>query len=161
MPKLVPNLWFDGQAEEAADFYVAIFPASKILMKTHYTEGSPGEPGSVMTVEFELDGQRIVGINGGPSFPFTEAVSLQIECADQAEVDYYWERLLADGGTESQCGWLKDRFGFSWQVIPKGMDEVFAGGDPERAQRAMTAMLTMKKLDLAALREAAEGAPVR
>jgi predicted 3-demethylubiquinone-9 3-methyltransferase (glyoxalase superfamily) len=112
-----------------------------------------------MTVEWELDGQRFVGINGGPQFPFTEAISFQIDCADQAEVDFYWERLT-DGGEEVQCGWLKDRFGLAWQVVPAGMDELFADPDPERARRAMQAMLGMKKLDVAALRAAADGVPV-
>ena len=154
--KIVPNLWFDGQAEEAAEFYCSVFPRSKVLMKTHYTEGSPGEPGTVMTVEWELDGERFVGINGGPQFPFTEAISLMIECEDQAEIDYFWEKLT-DGGEESECGWLKDRFGVSWQVTPKGMDEVFKSDDPERAKRAMAAMLKMRKLDIAELRAAAEG----
>jgi predicted 3-demethylubiquinone-9 3-methyltransferase (glyoxalase superfamily) len=135
-----PNLWFDGQAEQAAEFYTSVFPNSRVLGVTHYTEGSPGEPGSVMTVEWELDGQRFVGINGGPQFPFTEAISFQIDCADQAEVDFYWERLT-DGGEEVQCGWLKDRFGLAWQVVPAGMDELFADPDPERARRAMQAML--------------------
>jgi len=159
--KITPNLWFDGEAEQAAEFYCSIFDNSRITGKTHYPEGSPGEAGTVMTVEWELDGQRFVGINGGPNFKFDEAVSFEISCKDQEEVDYFWERLLADGGTESQCGWLKDRFGLSWQVVPEGMDEVFADPDPERAQRAMQAMLKMVKLDIAALRAAADGEPVR
>ena len=158
--KITPNLWFDGEAEQAAEFYCSIFHNSRITGKTHYPEGSPGEAGTVMTVEWELDGQRFVGINGGPKFKFDEAVSFEISCKDQAEVDYFWERLLADGGNESQCGWLKDRFGLSWQVVPEGMDEVFADADPERAQRAMQAMLKMVKLDIAALRAAADGEPV-
>ncbi len=112
-----------------------------------------------MTVEFELVGQRFVGINGGPQFTFNEAVSFQIACEDQDEVDYYWERLTADGGEESQCGWLKDKFGLSWQVVPTGLDELFADPDPAKAQRAMQAMLGMRKIDIAALRAAAEGAP--
>jgi predicted 3-demethylubiquinone-9 3-methyltransferase (glyoxalase superfamily) len=150
------NLWFDTEAEEAAEFYVSIFDNSRVVNVTHYTEGAPREAGMVMTVEFELDGQRFVGINGGPQFTFDEAMSLEILCEDQEEVDYYWERLT-DGGEESQCGWLKDRYGVSWQVVPKGMDEVFSDPDPERAKRAMEAMLKMRKLDIGALRAAADG----
>ena len=123
-----------------------------------YPEGAPGPAGSVMTVEWELDGQRFVGINGGPQFTFSEAVSFQITCQDQDEVDYYWEKLT-DGGEESQCGWLKDRFGLSWQVVPVGMEEVFNDPDPQRAQRAMQAMMGMRKLDVGALRAAANGVP--
>jgi predicted 3-demethylubiquinone-9 3-methyltransferase (glyoxalase superfamily) len=122
---------------------------------THYPEGAPRQAGMVMTVEFELDGQRFVAINGGSQFQFDEAVSLEISCKDQEEVDFYWERLT-DGGEEGQCGWLKDRFGLSWQVVPAGMDDVFADEDPERARRAMQAMLGMRKLDVAALRAAAD-----
>lgn len=157
--QITPNLWFDTEAEDAANFYVSVFKGdSKILNVSHYTEGSPREAGMVMTVEFELDGgNRFVGINGGPNFKFDEAVSFQITCEDQDEVDYYWDTLTADGGQESQCGWLKDKFGLSWQVVPKGMAEVFANPDPEASKRAMQAMLKMKKIDVAALREAAEG----
>jgi predicted 3-demethylubiquinone-9 3-methyltransferase (glyoxalase superfamily) len=154
--RIRPNLWFDTEAEEAANFYVSVFDNSRILNVTHYTEAGPREAGMVMTVEFELDGQRFVGINGGPEFTFDEAVSFEIRCADQDEVDLYWEKLT-DGGSESQCGWLKDRFGVSWQVVPEGMDEVFSDEDPERAKRAMEAMLKMRKLDLSALRAAADG----
>jgi predicted 3-demethylubiquinone-9 3-methyltransferase (glyoxalase superfamily) len=157
--RIVPNLWFDGQAEQAAEFYTSIFPSSRILGTTRYGEAGPGEPGTVMTVEWELDGQRFVGINGGPEFTFSPAVSLQVDCADQDEVDHYWARLT-DGGTEVQCGWLTDRFGVSWQVVPVGMGDLFADADPERARRAMEAMLGMKKLDVAALRAAADGATV-
>lgn len=154
--KIIPNLWFDSQAEQAADYYCSVFKNSRILNKAHYPEGGPGPAGQVMTVEFELDGNRFVGINGGPQFTFDEAVSFQITCADQAEVDYYWD-TLTDGGEESQCGWLKDRYGLSWQVVPEGMEEVFADPDPQRAQRAMQAMLGMRKVDVAALRAAADG----
>ena len=154
--KITPNLWFDTEAEEAAAFYTSVFKNSRVVNVTHYTEGSPRPAGTVMTVEWELDGQRFVGINGGPEFTFDEAVSLAISCADQDEVDYYWERLT-EGGEEGQCGWLKDRFGLSWQVVPRGMDDVFSDPDPQRAQRAMQAMLKMKKLDVAALRSAADG----
>ncbi len=158
LQKITPNLWFDGQAEEAAEFYVTVFPNGRILSKTHYPEGSPGPAGTVMTVEWELDGHRFVGINGGPQFTFTEAISLLITCADQDEVDRYWA-ALSEGGAEGPCGWLKDRFGLSWQVVPEGMDELFADPDPSRAQRAMQAMLGMRKLDVAALRAAADGVP--
>ena len=154
--RIVPNLWFDTQAEEAADFYVSVFENSRVVSVAHYTEAGPREAGMVMTVEFELDGQRFVGINGGPEFTFDEAVSFQITCEDQAEVDYYWERLT-DGGEESQCGWLKDRFGVSWQVVPAGMEELFNDPDKERATRAMKAMLRMRKLDVEELRRAADG----
>ena len=156
--KIIPNLWFDTEAEEAAGFYSAVFKNSHIVNVTHYTEAGPRPAGTVMTVEFELDGQRFVGINGGPQFTFDEAVSFQITCETQEEVDYYWERL-SEGGEEGQCGWLKDRYGLSWQVVPTGMEEVFADPDPERAQRAMQAMLGMGKLDIAVLRSAADGAP--
>jgi predicted 3-demethylubiquinone-9 3-methyltransferase (glyoxalase superfamily) len=157
--QIVPNLWFDTQAEEAAEFYTSIFPDSRVVNVARYTEAGPREAGTVMTVEWELNGQRFVGINGGPEFTFDEAVSFQITCDDQAELDRYWDALLSGGGQESQCGWLKDRFGVSWQVVPKGMDELFANPDPERARRAMEAMLGMKKLDIEALRRAADGVP--
>lgn len=156
-PKITPNLWFDTEAEQAAEFYTSVFKNSRIVNTTHYTEAGPRPAGTVMTVEWELDGQRFVGINGGPQFTFDEAVSFQITCADQAEVDYFWDRLT-DGGQESQCGWLKDRFGLSWQVVPTGMEEIFADPDPTRAQRAMQAMLGMRKIDVAALQRAADGA---
>jgi predicted 3-demethylubiquinone-9 3-methyltransferase (glyoxalase superfamily) len=156
--KIVTNLWFDTEAEEAAEFYTSLFENSRIVNVSHYPEGAPRAAGMVMTVEFELDGQRFAGINGGPEFTFDEAISLQISCEDQDEVDYFWERLT-DGGEESQCGWLKDRYGLSWQVVPKGMEEVFSDPDPERARRATQAMLGMRKLDIAALRSAADGVP--
>jgi predicted 3-demethylubiquinone-9 3-methyltransferase (glyoxalase superfamily) len=157
--KIVPNLWFDTQAEEAANFYVSVFRNSRILDVSHYTEAGPREAGMVMTVEFELDGQRFVGLNGGPDFTFDEAVSFQIDCEDQDEVDYYW-KTLSEGGQEGPCGWVKDRFGLSWQVVPKGVDALFNDPDPERAARAMKAMLGMGKLDIAALKAAADGEPV-
>jgi predicted 3-demethylubiquinone-9 3-methyltransferase (glyoxalase superfamily) len=154
--KIVPNLWFDTEAEQAAEFYLSVFKQGRIVSVTHYPEDAPREAGMVMTVDFELNGQRFVGINGGPEFSFDEAVSFQITCEDQEEVDYYWAKL-SDGGEEGPCGWLKDRFGLSWQVVPAGMDELFADPDPERARRAMQAMLKMRKLDLATLRRAADG----
>ncbi len=156
--KIRPNLWFDTEAEEAAEFYTSVFKNSRILGKTHYPENAPREAGMVMTVEWELDGQRFIGINGGPDFKFDEAVSFEVSCADQDEVDYFWERL-SEGGSEGPCGWLKDRFGLAWQVVPTGMDELFADPDPKRAERAMQAMLQMKKLDIAELRAAADGVP--
>jgi predicted 3-demethylubiquinone-9 3-methyltransferase (glyoxalase superfamily) len=153
---IVPNLWFDTQAEEAANFYVSVFDDSRIVNVTHYSEAGPREAGMVMTVEFELGGQRFVGINGGPEFSFDEAVSFQITCDTQEEVDYFWKRL-SEGGAEGPCGWLKDRFGLSWQVVPSVLDELISDPDPQRSQRAMQAMLAMGKLDIAALRRAADG----
>jgi predicted 3-demethylubiquinone-9 3-methyltransferase (glyoxalase superfamily) len=154
--KITPNLWFDTEAEEAADFYISVFENSRIVNVTHYTEVGPRPAGMVMTVEFELNGNRFVGINGGTQFTFDEAVSFEIDCETQEEVDYYWERL-SEGGEEGQCGWLKDRYGLSWQVVPTGMEELFADPDPKRAERAMEAMLKMGKIDIAALRSAADG----
>jgi predicted 3-demethylubiquinone-9 3-methyltransferase (glyoxalase superfamily) len=158
MPEITPNLWFDTQAEEAAAFYVSVFPNSRVTAVTHYTEAGPRPAGTVMTVEFELDGRRFVGINGGPEFTFDEAVSFQIDCDDQAEIDRYWAALLAGGGQEGPCGWLKDRFGLSWQVVPKGMHAFFADPDTARVNRAMEAMLGMRKIDIAALERAADAA---
>jgi predicted 3-demethylubiquinone-9 3-methyltransferase (glyoxalase superfamily) len=156
--RITPNLWFDTEAEEAAAFYCSVFPNSRIVSVAHYNDAGPRPAGSVMTVEFELDGERVIGINGGPEFTFSEAVSLMITCADQAEIDHYWERLT-DGGEEGPCGWCKDRYGLSWQVVPDGWDELFGEADPTRAERAMRAMFGMKKLDLAELRRAADGVP--
>jgi len=156
MPKITPNLWFDTEAEEAADFYISVFKNSRVVNVARYTEAGPREAGMVMTVEFELDGQRFVGINGGPQFTFDEAVSFQIDCDTQDDVDYYWERL-SEGGKEGPCGWVQDKYGLSWQVVPTGMDELFADPDPERARREMEAMLKMSKLDIAALQSAADG----
>jgi predicted 3-demethylubiquinone-9 3-methyltransferase (glyoxalase superfamily) len=156
--KIVPNLWFDTEAEEAAGFYTSVFKDSRIVNVTHYNAAGPRPAGTVMTVEFELNGQRFVGINGGPQFKFDEAVSFAIECESQEEVDYYWDRL-SENGEEGPCGWLKDRFGLSWQVVPTGMEELFSDPDPQRAERAMKAMLGMSKIDIAALRRAADEAP--
>jgi predicted 3-demethylubiquinone-9 3-methyltransferase (glyoxalase superfamily) len=153
--KIVPNLWFDTEAEEAANFYVDLFDDARIVSVAHYTEAGPRPAGTVMTVEFELEGQRFVGINGGPQFKFDEAVSFQVSCEDQDEVDRFWSRL-SEGGEEGQCGWLKDRFGLSWQVVPTGMEELFSDPDPERARRAMEAMLGMQKIDIAEIRRAAD-----
>ncbi|MCX5311264.1 VOC family protein [Streptomyces sp. NBC_00154] len=151
MQKIKTFLWFDNQAEEAANHYVSVFGGdSKVLGVTHYTEASPGEPGAVMTVEFRLAGQEYVALNGGPQFPFTEAISLSVDCESQAEVDDLWAKLT-DGGEESQCGWLKDKYGLSWQIVPRGLSEALSDPDPAKADRAMKAMLGMKKLDIEAL----------
>jgi predicted 3-demethylubiquinone-9 3-methyltransferase (glyoxalase superfamily) len=157
MPDITPCLWFDTQGEDAANFYVSIFPNSRITDVSHYGEAGPREAGTVLTVEFELDGTPFTALNGGPEFTFDEAISFQISCKDQAEVDHYWDGLLSGGGQESQCGWLKDRFGVSWQVVPVQLMECLAGPDPEGVERATKAMLGMKKLDLAALQAAADG----
>jgi predicted 3-demethylubiquinone-9 3-methyltransferase (glyoxalase superfamily) len=156
--QIVPNLWFDTEAAEAANFYCSIFPESRIVHVARHTEAGPGEAGTVMVVEFELNGNRVVAINGGPQFTFSEAVSLQIRCDTQEEIDRYWERL-ADGGEEGPCGWLKDRYGLSWQVIPAKIGELIGGDDAERARRVAEAMFEMKKLDIAALEAAAETVP--
>ncbi len=152
--KITPSLWFDTQAEEAASFYVSIFTNSRIVSVAHYTEGAPRPAGMVMVVNFELDGQPFTAINGGPEFTFDEAISFQVDCADQAEVDEFWAKL-SEGGEEGPCGWLKDRFGLSWQIVPARLNELLTDPDPDRAQRAMQAMLGMKKIDIAELERAA------
>jgi predicted 3-demethylubiquinone-9 3-methyltransferase (glyoxalase superfamily) len=157
MSKITTCLWFNGQAEAAANLYVSLFPNSKVGKITKYPEGTPGQPGTVMSVEFELDGARFVGLNGGPEFTFSEAVSFQIDCKDQAEVDRYWTALLADGGEESVCGWLKDRFGLSWQVVPSLLPKLMGDPDKAKANRVTAAMMQMKKIDVAKLEEAAAG----
>jgi predicted 3-demethylubiquinone-9 3-methyltransferase (glyoxalase superfamily) len=154
--KIIPNLWFDTQAEEASRFYISIFDNSRIVNVSHYPEAGPRPAEMVMTVEFELDGERFTAINGGPEFTFGEAVSFEISCETQDEIDYYWDRL-SEGGEEGPCGWLKDRYGLSWQVVPAMIGELFSDGDQARAARAMQAMLQMRKLDIAALRRAADG----
>lgn len=154
MRPITPNLWFDDNALEAAEFYVALFPDSRITRVMHYTAAGPGPEGEVVTVEFELRGQPFAGINGGPHFTFTEATSFAVECDDQAEADHYWEALLAGGGEESQCGWLKDRFGLSWQVYPRELGELLGDPDPQRAARATAAMLGMRRIDVEAIRTA-------
>jgi predicted 3-demethylubiquinone-9 3-methyltransferase (glyoxalase superfamily) len=155
--KITTFLWFDNNAEEAANFYVSVFKNSRILKSARYPEGSPGPKGTIMTVEFELDGQHFVALNGGPHFKFTEAISLMVNCKDQEEVDYYWEKLTADGGQESQCGWLKDKYGLSWQITPEQLMKVWTAGDPAKAQRVMQAMMSMKKLIIKDLETAAAG----
>lgn len=160
MPKIAPCLWFDGQAEEAAELYTSLFPDSRIDKIVRSPADNPSTPkGAVLTVDFTLAGQQFIGLNGGPEFPFTEAVSFAIDCEDQAEVDRFWEALIARGGSPGQCGWLKDRFGVSWQVIPKVLPQVLSGPDREGAARAMQAMLQMTKIDVAKLREAYDGVP--
>ncbi|NUU21367.1 MAG: VOC family protein [Streptomycetaceae bacterium] len=149
-------LWFDGQAEEAANHYVSIFKDGTIGQVARYPGGGPGEPGGVMTVEFEINGQKFVGLNGGPEFHFTEAISFQIPCADQAEVDYYWTRL-GEGGEEGPCGWLKDKYGVSWQVFPAALIDMVTDPDTEKASRANAAMMKMSKIDLATLERAYAG----
>lgn len=157
MQKVTPFLWFDGQAEAAARFYVSLVPDSRIERVTRSPADTPSGPaGMVLTVEFTLSGSRFVGLNGGPQFPFTEAVSFQIACRDQAEVDRLWA-ALSDGGSPSRCGWLKDRWGLSWQVVPTRLHQLLADPDPARARRAMEAMLQMTKIDIAALERAADG----
>jgi predicted 3-demethylubiquinone-9 3-methyltransferase (glyoxalase superfamily) len=157
MNKITPFLWYDSQAEEAAKFYTSIFENSRITKTTRYGEAGPGPKGSVMTVDFELAGQSYIALNGGPHFQFNEAISLSIDCKSQEEVDHYWSRLTADGGQESQCGWLKDKFGLSWQVNPSILGQLLSDPDPEKSKRVMNAMLTMKKIDIPALERAAEG----
>ena len=156
--KISTWLWFDTEAEEAAEFYCSLFPDSRVTHVQRYGEAGPRPEGSVMTVSFELEGRPFVGLNGGPQFPFTEAVSLQVACADQDEVDRYWKAFVDGGGQESECGWCKDRFGFSWQIVPTALYELMGDPDPDRAQRATQAMFGMRKLDIAALRAAADGA---
>ena len=158
MSKISPCLWFDTQGQEAAEFYTSVFPNSRILDVQHYGEAGPREAGTVMMVSFELDGRRFLALNGGPQFTFDEAISFEIDCESQAEVDEYWSRL-GEGGEEGPCGWVKDRFGVSWQVVPRRLTELLADPDPETAQRVMAAMLTMKKIEVAELEQAAVGAP--
>jgi predicted 3-demethylubiquinone-9 3-methyltransferase (glyoxalase superfamily) len=158
MPTPIPCLWFDGQAEQAAQHYTAIFPNSSIGDVTRYGPGSPGPEGTAMTVDFILDGQPYVGLNGGPMYQFSEAISFQVPCADQAEVDHYWNGLT-EGGEEGPCGWLKDKFGMSWQVFPAELPALLGDPDPGRSQRAMEAMMSMKKIDVAAIRQAADAVP--
>jgi predicted 3-demethylubiquinone-9 3-methyltransferase (glyoxalase superfamily) len=164
--KINTYFWYENQAEEAANLYVDLFKTrpggqaaeSKVTNVARYGEAGPGEPGSAMTVTFELEGQEFIALNGGPEFPFTEAVSLLVHCDSQEEVDHFWNALTSDGGEESQCGWLKDRFGLSWQIIPDRLMELIGDPDAGRSQRAMQAMLKMQKIDIATLEEAADGA---
>ena len=155
MPKIVPYLWFNDNAEEAMNFYLSIFKDGKVKTVNRYTEAGPGPAGAVMTATFELAGQELMVLNGGPHFTFTPAISLFVKCKDQQEVDYYWDRLTT--GAHEQCGWLQDRFGLSWQIIPDALGELLADKDRGRADRAMKAMLRMKKIDVAELKSAADG----
>jgi predicted 3-demethylubiquinone-9 3-methyltransferase (glyoxalase superfamily) len=157
MPKISPFLWFDTQAAEAAAFYVSIFPNARIVKVARYGDAGPGPKGSAMTVQFELDGQEIIALNGGPQFTFTEAISLSIDCKNQDEVDYYWGKLTA-GGQPSQCGWLEDRYGLSWQVNPAVLGEMLADPDPKKSKAVMEAMLKMTKIDIPTLERAYRGA---
>jgi len=157
LQKITPWLWFDTEGEEAATFYTSIFKNSRILDVTRYGSAGPRPEGEVMTVSFELEGQQFAALNGGPEFPFTEAVSFQVSCESQEEVDEFWTRL-SEGGSEGRCGWLKDRFGVSWQIVPTALGELLGDPDPERSQRAMEAMLQMTKLDIAAMKRAADQA---
>ena len=156
MQKITPFLWFDNSAEKAANFYVSVFKRSKVLNVARYGDTGPGPKGTVMTAEFELDGQKFLALNGGPNFKFTEAISFVVHCETQEEVDYYWERL-SEGGEKSHCGWLKDKFGLSWQVTPTILGRLMADNDPAKAQRVMAAMLIMDKIDIEPLQQAYEG----
>ena len=158
MQKIHPFLWYDSQAEEAAKFYVSLFDDSEITDVSRYPEGGPGPGGQVMTVNFRLAGQDFVALNAGPEFSFTEAISIYVHCEDQDEVDRLWSQLTADGGEESQCGWLKDRYGLSWQIVPDRLQELLSDPDPGRAQRAMQAMLQMRKIEIKTLEDAADAA---
>ncbi len=153
MPKITPMLWFDNNAEDAAQFYTSIFKNSKILQVGRYGDAGPGPKGQAMVVRFQLEGQEFLALNGGPRFTFTEAISFVVDCETQEEVDYYWDRLSA-GGKEVQCGWLRDRFGLSWQVTPTILPRLLQDSDPAKSQRVMTAMLEMVKIDIAALQRA-------
>jgi predicted 3-demethylubiquinone-9 3-methyltransferase (glyoxalase superfamily) len=153
MQKITPFLWFNDQAEEAANFYVSIFKNSRITNIARYGEGEHGEPGQVMTVAFELEGQQFTALNGGPEFNFTEAISFYVDCKDQAEVDNLWSKLT-EGGEESQCAWLKDKYGVSWQIVPSQLVKYLSDPDPVKAQRVMQAMLQMQKIDISLLQKA-------
>lgn len=155
MQKITPFLWFDANAEEAVNFYLSIFKNSKILKVARYGDTGPGPAGTVMTISFQLEGQEFIALNGGPHFKFTEAISLSVSCETQEELDDYWSKLTAGGGQEVQCGWLKDKFGLSWQVNPPILAELLTDKDAKKAQRVMTAMMQMKKIDIAGLQRAA------
>ncbi len=157
MPKITPFLWFDKQAEEAANHYISIFKNSKIVNVARYGDGGPGPKGSVMTIAFQLDGQDFVALNGGPQFKFDEAISFVVNCETQQEIDDYWSKLLAGGGRPSQCGWLKDKFGLSWQIVPTALGKLLQDKDPQKSRRVMEAMLQMQKIDIARLKQAHEG----
>jgi predicted 3-demethylubiquinone-9 3-methyltransferase (glyoxalase superfamily) len=158
MTRITPCLWFDTEGEEAARFYTSVFPNSRIVDITHYGSAGPRAEGTVMTVEFELDGQKFIALNGGPDFTFSEAISFEVGCKTQEEVDSYWDKL-SEGGQEGPCGWLKDKFGLSWQIIPNVLPRLLSDPDTEKSQRVMAVMLEMKKIDIEALERAAEKVP--
>jgi predicted 3-demethylubiquinone-9 3-methyltransferase (glyoxalase superfamily) len=158
MQKIVTFLWFEDKAEEAVNFYTSLFTDSKIVKTMRFGDAGPGPAGSVITIEFQLNGQDFVALNGGPQFKFTEAISLLVNCEDQEEVDYLWQKLTADGGEESQCGWLKDKYGLSWQIVPTVLSEMLSDPDPAKSGRAMQAMLQMQKIDIPTLKRAYEAA---
>jgi predicted 3-demethylubiquinone-9 3-methyltransferase (glyoxalase superfamily) len=155
--KITPCLWFDDRIEEAVNFYISVFGDAKILTKLHYGDGAPMPKGTVLVMTFELEGQEFMALNGGPQFKFTEAVSFFVKCETQSEVDHFWNRLLAGGGQESQCGWLKDKYGLSWQIVPTVLLKYLSDKDPAKAQRVMQAMMQMIKIDIAALEKAHAG----
>jgi predicted 3-demethylubiquinone-9 3-methyltransferase (glyoxalase superfamily) len=157
MQKITPCLWFDTEGEEAAEFYTSIFPNSRIVEVTRYGSAGPRAEGTVMTVSFDLDGQRFIALNGGPDFKFNEAISLEVDCETQDEVDSYWDALITDGGEEGPCGWLKDKYGVSWQIVPTVLTELISDPDQTKAQRVMAAMLQMRKIEIAELEKAADG----
>lgn len=157
MQKITPCLWFNGRVEEALEFYTSVFKNGKIKSKSYYTENSPMPAGSILTAVFEIEGQEFLILHGGPNFEFNESISFSIECKDQKEVDYYWDSLTANGGSEGMCGWLKDPFGVSWQVVPKDIMDIINANDAEKSERVLNAVGEMKKLDIAKLKEAANG----
>lgn len=157
MQKITPFLWFDDQAEEAMNFYTSVFEDSKVIGISRYGEAGPGEAGTVMIATFELEGQRFTALNGGPRFKFTEAISLEVDCETQDEVDYLWESLTAGGGEESMCGWLRDKYGLSWQIVPRILGELMGDDDREKVKRVTEAMLSMRKIEIAELQQAYEG----
>jgi predicted 3-demethylubiquinone-9 3-methyltransferase (glyoxalase superfamily) len=157
MQKITPFLWFDEEAEEAMDFYTSIFKNSKVIGVSRYGEAGPGEPGTVMIATFEIEGQRFTALNGGPRFKFNEAISFEIDCEKQEEVDYLWESLTASGGEPGMCGWLKDKYGLSWQVVPRILGELMGDEDREKVKRVTEAMLSMRKIEIAELQRAYEG----
>ncbi len=157
MQKITPFLWFDDQAEEAMNFYTSVFKDSKVIGISRYGEAGPGEVGTVMIATFELEGQRFTALNGGPRFKFTEAISFEVDCETQDEVDYLWENLTAGGGEESMCGWLRDKYGLSWQIVPRILGELMGDEDREKVKRVTEAMLSMRKIEIAELQRAYEG----
>jgi predicted 3-demethylubiquinone-9 3-methyltransferase (glyoxalase superfamily) len=157
MQKITPFLWFDEEAEQAMEFYTSVFEDSKVIGVSRYGEAGPGEPGTVMIATFEIEGQRFTALNGGPRFKFTEAISFVVDCETQEEVDYLWQSLTAGGGEESMCGWLRDKYGLSWQVVPRILGELMEDEDREKAKRVTEAMLGMRKIEIAELQRAYEG----